>query len=317
MSRFPAGPLLFLLLCGLPTRLLAESLSKLPAPQNVRIHSYNLKQVLLWDPVPVEDDTGRVTYWVEYIGHNDKDWNEINCSNITETKCDFEQHVYWRVTLRVRAMLGQLTSDWVNTTEFQADRDTIVGPPKSVKVSSDYGSLTVTFSPPDERISVISYQYYVYYWRENTAKKLETYSTSSTSVVLHDLDPWTVYCLQVLTEYKIWPESRAKYGIPSEIVCEKTTATGAANAIYAAKILFPTIFILFGLLVGCFIFKQKFLKDVKRWMSPPFRIPQHIEEYLNERMEHTLVPKLETCNFDEQYDTLSVVSSEETIPVRQ
>ncbi|XP_030058385.1 interferon gamma receptor 2, partial [Microcaecilia unicolor] len=281
--------------------LITDPLPKLPAPQNVKIHSYNLNRVLSWDPVLVENGTGKVTYEVEFQGCNSTDWTQINCLKITETQCDFTNAFleFWRVFLRVRTVNNQSESAWVSTTEFQATRDTIVGPPTSVKVTSDYGLLTVTFSPPFEKISEL--KYYVYYWKNNAEKKVK--GTQSTSVTLRDLYSWTEYCLQVFAEYS------ERNGTLSEPVCNKTTATARAAAIYKAAKIFTVPIIVFILVVGYFTLKQKFFEVIKRWISPPFRIPSHIEEYLNEPKEHVLLAVQEKGSFTEDhYDTLSVVS---------
>nr|XP_033805116.1 interferon gamma receptor 2 [Geotrypetes seraphini]XP_033805117.1 interferon gamma receptor 2 [Geotrypetes seraphini] len=307
MSRFPAvSPLpLLLLLCGPSTRLLADSLPNLPAPQNVRICSYNLIQVLYWDPVSVENGIGKVTYEVEFQAYGTKDWYKMKCSKITETQCNFTNAFpnTWRIFLRVRTVNNQLESEWVNTTDFQASRDTTVGPPTSVKVTSDFGLLIVAFSPPFDKISELNY--YVYYWKNNAEKKVK--ATRSTSVKLNDLDPWTEYCLQVFAEYT----TGEKNGTLSEPVCNRTTVKAEVMAIYTAKILFSVIFAIFALGVVCFILKQRFYENFKHWISPPFNLPAHIEEYLIEPTECVILAVLEKGSFIEDHcDTLSIISRE-------
>lgn len=53
-------------------------------------------------------------------------WDEMNCTRITQTECSFPWSLKerrWTVVLRVRAELGQVTSDWVETDPFVAERN--------------------------------------------------------------------------------------------------------------------------------------------------------------------------------------------------
>lgn len=55
-----------------------------------------------------------------------KKWDEMNCTRITQTECGFSMSLKerrWTVVLRVRAELGQVTSNWVETDPFVAERN--------------------------------------------------------------------------------------------------------------------------------------------------------------------------------------------------
>lgn len=53
-------------------------------------------------------------------------WDEMNCTRIAQTECSFPWSLRerrWTVFLRVRAELGQATSDWVETDPFVTERN--------------------------------------------------------------------------------------------------------------------------------------------------------------------------------------------------
>lgn len=53
-------------------------------------------------------------------------WGEMNCTRISQTECSLPWSLKerrWTLVLRVRAELGQVTSDWVETDPFVAERN--------------------------------------------------------------------------------------------------------------------------------------------------------------------------------------------------
>ncbi|XP_069058560.1 interferon gamma receptor 2 isoform X1 [Pleurodeles waltl] len=309
-------------LLALLRALFAESLPKLPAPSNVTIKSYNLRQMLTWDPVlPLENST--VTYSVEYnspikyvVQYNTisrLSWNTITCEDATKTQCDFTNAVplSWRIRLQVQATQGQLKSDWVETHEFQATRDTVVGPVSSLNVTPEYGSLFISYSAPFQGTPEDWYlEYELCYWKNKLATKDKAcIDTKKIVHTLSNVEAWTEYCVEVIPRYIT---SRGKRrGKSSDVVCTETEATAFTRAGYIAILLFSLMLIVFGVGLGCFFLLHKFRKDFKHWLYPPFRIPEHIEEYLHDNCPNSYIEKLESqANEEDQYDKLSFVLSE-------
>ncbi|XP_069492383.1 interferon gamma receptor 2-like isoform X2 [Ambystoma mexicanum] len=219
--------------------LLSESLQKLPSPKNLKINSYNLEQLLIWDPPFLEDNT--VTYTVEYnssvtytvqfntLSRRDT-WTTVACADITQTQCNFTEpiHLTWRVHLRVQATLGKHQSDWVQTSEFEAIRDTVLGPIRSLKVTPEYGTLFISYSSPiHETPKYLHLQYMLCHWKKTTAaESKECIDTKRTTYHLPDVDPWTQYCIEVEPWYNT---SRGKKrGLSSGVICKETSATVSA-----------------------------------------------------------------------------------------
>ncbi|XP_078513078.1 interferon gamma receptor 2 [Lissotriton helveticus] len=299
--------------------LFTESLPELPAPTNVRVKSYNLRQLLTWDPV-LPLDNSAVTYTVEYnspikyvVEYNTisrHSWNPVTCEDATKTQCDFTNTVplSWRICLRVQATQGQLKSDWVETQEFEASRDTVVGPVNSLNVTSEYGSLFISYSAPfhgtpeDWKL-----EYELCYWKKKSAPEDKAcIETKKTVHTLSDVEAWTEYCVEVIPRYNT---SRGKRrGKISDVVCTEIEATAFTRVGYIAIILFSTMLIVFLVGLGCFFLLHKFHKDIKRWLYPPFRIPEHIEEYLHDHCSNTYIEKLESqVNEEDHYDKLTFV----------
>ncbi|GAB0178180.1 interferon gamma receptor 2 [Grus japonensis] len=180
--------LLFLLLLGSLRISGAESSPHLPAPKDVMIYSYNFHSLLRWSPVKV--DRGLVLYTVHFKTGAFNQWDEMNCTRITQTECSFPWSLKerrWTVVLRVRAELGQVTSDWVQTDPFVAERNTTIGPPKvnSVIVSSD--SLLISVTPPFGSEAGDFLRYHVSYW-ENTTSTTKKYLRDPSMPGLEVLD---------------------------------------------------------------------------------------------------------------------------------
>uniref|UniRef100_A0A8C8SGX1 Interferon gamma receptor 2 n=1 Tax=Pelusios castaneus TaxID=367368 RepID=A0A8C8SGX1_9SAUR len=305
----PAAALLpCLLLLSLPQPSAAEYLSQLPAPQNVTLYSYNLQNFLRW--APVETHSGSVLYTVQRKICPSSQWEEVNCTNITKTECSVTYSSnghQWTFVLRVRAQLGQMQSDWVETGEFEPHKSTTVGPLKEINVTSAPNSLILAFRQPFEEDNGISYfTYCVRYWEKLTENQHEVKCTTNTHVVLQNLKQLTWYCLQIETS-----RFEGNAGSLSEIHCYRTTAGAAARAGFLFLIFFGVIVVVMILIVVCYLFIQKFHKAVKYWSQPPFKLPLHIEEYLKDPEMPALDEWQNNHDEDNHWDSVSVVSSAE------
>lgn len=119
-----------LILCPFP-----DPLSQLPAPQNPKIHLYNAKQLLSWEPVSLHNDTGPVVYHVQFKYPDSSEWFDasyegVNCMKTTSTECNFTPTsfskgfpLHFNISLRVRAELEGRVSAWVMAPWFQHYRN--------------------------------------------------------------------------------------------------------------------------------------------------------------------------------------------------
>ncbi|XP_018104376.1 interferon gamma receptor 2 [Xenopus laevis] len=288
--------ILVLLLC-------TDAVSVLPAPGNVSVSSFNLQQILQWDPVKVEN----VTYMVEYRSwyEGDNDYLAL-CKKTTQTECNFTALVpfNWRIILRVRAEVGNLSSIWRETPKFQATRNTTLGPVKSLKLlprEAVHDAISVSFEPPISREilphgSVMKFT--LHYWKNSSGKEKEISSTN-THILLKDLDPMSVYCVEVTAS--VWN----LVGEPSETVCEKTSAAPALTAT-------GYIWLVVGLVCACCVISvcslalYKHHKMIKKLLPPPpLTIPYHVEKFLQDTSFQYL--KGDQCEIEEHYDHISIV----------
>lgn len=103
------------------------------------------------------------------------DWRQVDCvhcTRITEPICNFTAAKarpcfapHYNVSLRIKAELGDLVSDWALVPWFQIFRNATIGPPLNVLVTSLDGSLIISFKPPFQSQSA-KFRYYVYYWEK-------------------------------------------------------------------------------------------------------------------------------------------------------
>ncbi|NWR39967.1 INAR1 protein, partial [Tachuris rubrigastra] len=174
----------------------------LPAPENVEIYSYNFHSLLRWSPVSVE--TGSVLYTVHYKTGAFPVWNETNCTRIPQTQCRFPLEIQkrrWTVHLRVRAELGQVLSDWVDTGPFVAERDTTLGPPKVNRVSANSDSLLLSVTPPFTPEPGDSFRYHVFYWENTTSPTKKDQEAQKTLLQIGKLKESTLYCFSLRVEF--------------------------------------------------------------------------------------------------------------------
>ncbi|NXW49987.1 INGR2 protein, partial [Nyctiprogne leucopyga] len=178
-----------------------ESSLRLPAPKDVMVYSYNFRSSLRWSPVKV--DRGLVLYTVHFKTGAFNQWDEMNCTRVAQTECPFPWSLKerrWTVVLRVRAELGQVTSDWVETDPFVAERNTTIGPPKLNSVTARSDSLLISVTPPFASEAGDFLQYHVSYWENATTTTKKETRTSNTLFKIGDLKEMTLYCFRIQVE---------------------------------------------------------------------------------------------------------------------
>ncbi|XP_060738758.1 interleukin-20 receptor subunit alpha isoform X2 [Tachysurus vachellii] len=145
-------------LCVLLTVSCVRADEELPAPQDVRFHSVNLRNMVRWSSGTA--DTQGTSYTVEYAIYGDAVevegseqvvWRPVQqCTDVTQTECDVteqtgdtEEEYY----VRVRANRPKGRSEWTETDRRLRLADTILGPPQ-VNVSVVEDKLQVKLSGP-------------------------------------------------------------------------------------------------------------------------------------------------------------------------
>ncbi|KAI5182042.1 interferon gamma receptor 2 [Manis pentadactyla] len=301
----------------------ADPLSQLPAPQNPKIHLYNAEQVLSWEPVSLSNDTRLVVYQVQFKYSISSRWYDVsvddigvNCMNLTTTMCNFTPTSlskgfppHFNVSLRVRAKLGDLVSAWLTVPWFQYCRNVTIGPPGNIWVTPREGSLIVRLSSPFSiEASMATFLYCVHYW-EKTGRQQVKGPFRSNSIVLNDLKPLRVYCLQVKAQLFWTIENISRSGHLSNISCYETTADASTKLQQVILIAVVTFLLLLALAGACLSLVLKYRGLVKYWFHSPPSIPLQIEEYLKnpaqpilEALDKDSSPK------DDAWDSVSIVS---------
>lgn len=308
-----------LLLCGREAAASSpNSLSQLPAPQHPKIRLYNAEQVLSWQPAPLGNGTRPVVYRVQYK-YAMGEWNDVtqvNCTQIAGTECDFTAAslsngfpMYFNISLRLRAEQGELHSAWVTVPWFQHYRNVTVGPPRNVRVTPGEGSLIVMCAPPfDISTTMATFQYYVHYWEKAGIHQVRGPFKSS-SILLEDLKPFRVYCLQVEAQLLWVSQNVIRPGHLSNASCLETTADASTKHQQIILISLGVFSLLLVLAGTCYFLVLKYRGLVKYWFHSPPNIPLQIEEYLKdpdqpilEALDNDSSPK------DDTWDCVSVIS---------
>lgn len=323
--RPPPLWLLWLLLCGLgATAPPLDSFSQLAAPQHLNLRLYNDEQILSWAPSAPTNDTRPVVYQVEYkfISGSWRKVKDVNCTDITETKCDFTGGGglksftgLRRVQLRVRAKQGSLTSEWVTLSPFEHYCNVTVGPPKNISVTPGKGSLIIHFSPPFD-VTEATFDYCVHYWEQTGTQQVRG-PFKKNSIVLNDLKPFRVYCLQIETQLFVRDGNTCQPRFSfSNVSCHETTG----NAYTRLQVILIPLGIFLSLLVltgACFFLFLKYQSRVKYWFQAPPNIPEQIKEYLKDPDQPILeVLDKDSSPKDDAWDSVSIISSLEKEPYR-
>ncbi|XP_012512859.1 PREDICTED: interleukin-10 receptor subunit beta isoform X3 [Propithecus coquereli] len=256
--------------------LLVSALGMVPPPENVRMNSVNFKNILQWESPAFP--RGTLTFTAQY--HSYKKFQDV-CVSTASTECDFSTlSKYGDHTLRVRAEFADEHSDWVNITFCPVD-DTVIGPP-GMQVEMLADSLHMRFSAPQIENEpetwtlkniYNSWVYNVQYWKNGTDEKFHI-TPHYDFEVLRNLEPWTIYCVQV----QGFLPDRNKTGQWSEPVCEQTTEDDTIPSWLVAIILIASVFVVFLVLLGCFALLWCVYKKMKYAFSAGNSLPQHLKE---------------------------------------
>ncbi|XP_055470843.1 interferon gamma receptor 2 [Psammomys obesus] len=306
-----------LLLCGLGAAASPPDPSfQLAAPLHSKIHLYNEEQILTWEPPPPSNDTRPVVYQVEYrcIGASWDTLRWVNCTDTPETKCDISGgdsskglSRYHKVFLRVRATLGEQSSDWVYLDPFIHYWNVTVGPPKNISVIPEEGSLMIHFSPPFNVVGEATFQYRVYYWEKTGTQQVKG-PFKGNSIVLDNLKPFRVYCLQTEAQLILKDNTVRPPGLLSNVSCHETAADASIRLLQV--ILIPVgVFTLPLLLTGaCFVLFLRHQSRVKYWFQAPPNIPEQIKEYLKDPDQYILEAlDKDPSPKDDAWDSVSII----------
>ncbi|KAL2310305.1 hypothetical protein Nmel_001953, partial [Mimus melanotis] len=203
----------------------------LPEPRNARITSVNLHSTLQWEPPSFPE--GNITYTVQYKStYVSGDTYKSLRSALRLPGCDLSSlSAYGDYIVRLRAEAGPRRSAWLSL-RFKPMENTTIGPPE-VRLKSEAGALHVDFWGPwaegrQDRWPLKQYygswKYRILCWRHSThtqlaAAQVAQVDTPHSSEILAQLEPWTVYCVQVQA---VIPDLN-KTGELSRELCEQTT----------------------------------------------------------------------------------------------
>ncbi|XP_006124669.2 interleukin-20 receptor subunit beta [Pelodiscus sinensis] len=192
---------LIFILCSVIAPLLTGEDDLLPAPQNVSIHSTNMKHFLTWSPVTVPGET--VRYSVEFQGEYErtyvnKSWIPISeCSLIMVTQCNVTDDISANVpyNLRVRAKLGSQGSKWSALDELFDRKMTLLTPPL-MRVFADGYHLLVELEDLGP-----AFQFHVVYWRKGRESWVHNKTVKKISSVVHldSMEAGAEYCVTAQT----------------------------------------------------------------------------------------------------------------------
>ncbi|NXP21359.1 I10R2 protein, partial [Scytalopus superciliaris] len=198
----------------------------------------------------------------------------------------------------------------------------VIGPPE-VKVKSESGALHVDFSGPfaeheqDKwplRQYYGSWSYRILYWKEGSTADLTSASrvthvdTKHNSEILSQLEPWTVYCIQVQAVIPEWN----KTGELSRVLCEQTTHNGVTPVWMIVTLLIGSMLTVVIVVPVCFFSFFYLYRLTKHVFCPSYIFPQHLKEFLSKppsapqsfpplpQEEHLIYDKLTVISEDSQ-----------------
>ncbi|NXK92007.1 I10R2 protein, partial [Formicarius rufipectus] len=198
----------------------------------------------------------------------------------------------------------------------------VIGPP-DVKVKSESGALHVDFSGPfaeheQDKWSLRQYygswSYRILYWKAGSTTDLSSASrvthidTKHNSEILSQLEPWTVYCVQVQAVTPEWN----KTGELSRELCEQTTHNGVTPAWMIVTLLIGSMLVVVISVPVCFFSFFYLYRLTKHVFCPSYIFPHHLKEFLSKppstpqsfsplpQKEHLIYDKLTVISEDSQ-----------------
>ncbi|NXA35725.1 I10R2 protein, partial [Eudromia elegans] len=161
----------------------------------------------------------------------------------------------------------------------------IIGPP-DVKVKSESGSLHMDFIGPiaENEPNKWSLQqhygpwnYRILYWKKGSKKEVIHLDTKHNSIILSQLEPWTVYCIQVQAVIPEWN----KTGELSQELCDQTTHNGETPTWIIVTVLFGSMLAAVIFVPVCFFSFLFLYRLTKHVFCPSYYFPQHLKEFLS------------------------------------
>ncbi|KAM9187413.1 interleukin-20 receptor subunit beta isoform 2-T2 [Dugong dugon] len=184
--------------------LLTDTVAVLPAPQDLSVHSTNMKHLLMWNAVIVPGET--IYYSVEYQGEYESLylshlWIPSHwCSPTKSTECDVTDDITATVwyNLRVRATLGSQTSAW-STLEHPFNRNSTILTPPKIEVTKDGFHLVIELEELGPQ-----FEFYVAYWRSKPGamEHVKVVKSGGIPVHLETMEPAARYCVKAQTFVK-------------------------------------------------------------------------------------------------------------------
>ncbi|XP_074070947.1 interleukin-20 receptor subunit beta isoform X2 [Macrotis lagotis] len=188
------------LLCTLIPILLADEVVILPAPQNLSIHSVNMKHILTWNPVIVPGEA--VNYSVQYQGEYERTFANFSwifsswCSSISTPACNVTDDITTTVAynFQVKATLGNHSSAWSTLKEFFNRNSTILTSPK-MNISTDGYNLIVEFEDLGPY-----FEFNVTYWKKRfNSQEIKTVRKGGHPEHLTIMEAGAEYCVKAQT----------------------------------------------------------------------------------------------------------------------
>ncbi|KFV73206.1 Interleukin-10 receptor subunit beta, partial [Dryobates pubescens] len=187
-----------------------------------------------------------------------------------------------------------------------------IGPP-DVKVKSESGSLHVDFIGPFAEHDnwplkkyYGSWNYRILYWKKDSSTEVTHIDTDHNSEILSQLEPWTIYCVQVQA---VIPELN-KTGELSEVLCEQTTHNGVTPVWIIVTVLIGSMLAIVISVPLCFFSFLYLYRLAKHVFCPSYIFPEHLKEFLSKppssSQDFSALPQEEHLF----YDKLTVISEE-------
>lgn len=250
----------------------------LPSPRNVRLTSKNMDLVLRWDPP--ENVTGEVLYTTEYRVILLDSSSKPACVNTSALFCDLtDPHLqlnimeFGQYSASVQARSGEEESQWVHSQNLTLDKDTVIGPPDVVLVSSGV-NLELSVTDPQFKVSTRSrvfslVHYNISYWPQRRQHMLSHLLVQQDRIVLSDLEPWTEYCVKV--QVQVDSVRNHNHATPSDPVCESTADKESAPWL-AAVLTFFALAIAVALVVSAVVYHKR----IGDFFCPKDTLPQFL-----------------------------------------
>ncbi|XP_058696948.1 interleukin-10 receptor subunit beta isoform X3 [Poecile atricapillus] len=175
------------------------------------------------------------------------------------------------------------------TSPTLSDPRAIVGPPE-VRLKSESGDLHVDFSGPFAghgqdrwplRHYYGSWNYRIFYWKKGStdtdpasASRVAQVDTKHNSEILSQLEPWTVYCVQVQAVIPEWN----KTGELSRELCEQTTHNGVTPVWVTVTVLVGSMLVVATAVTACFFSSFYLYRLIKHVFCPSYVFPEHLKE---------------------------------------